>query len=140
MKVLICIILIGAFLISSCNDKTKNQKIIKDTIIYKSAPNGDAEIKLKIKDNGKILLYIKFLPSPNSKDKLLIKRYRGRWSGSDCWIKLNFQQWKEVIPLLFIDNHKYKNEFNLNSVDNYVRINSCSLTIHIWGIRCEKTQ
>ena len=156
----ICLFLFFAFTLFSCQQKTseKNSKPInssvkkfreleqlklKDSLIYLSAENDLALIKLTLIPDETFNFYMSIFPNPLQKisSEPSVIKATGTWSGSDKTILLNFaKRKKDTLHLNALFDIKYKegNEFKVID-DHTVEIDYTREKINIWGIGCYKT-
>lgn len=132
-------------LINSCCEKQLNEnnntehKEINSLIVYKSCPNGSAEIELEINSNGYFSFYMRIYPElQDHKDFTIIDCY-GKWFKINNKLRLKFSTTKPIINIIFENKSEYNNEIKIID-ENTIEINADSEKIHIWGIRCDKTK
>lgn len=118
--------------------KNNNTKIITDSIIYQSEPNGLAEIRLTIIPNGEFEYFMQTISQPmsNDDDEVIISSY-GKWTKKDNWIELVFEKNKPELNAVFDINYADSNQFKVIDT-NTVKININRNSIYIWGINCQK--
>lgn len=62
--------------ISANRNGQLKDELSKKTIVYRSSPNGVAEIRLGLKPNHKFKFYMHILPQPGSKEKKALLRHQ----------------------------------------------------------------
>lgn len=113
------------------------EKIINDTISYKSGANGLAEIELKIFPNQTFEYYMRIIPQPMENEDESIINSKGTWTENNSWIRMKFQNKEISLTALFDLNYADKNQFKLIDEKN-VDLNITLDEIMIWGVLCEK--
>ena len=130
------------------NTKTESIKpdrlALNDTVVYLSAGNDLALIKLTLIPDGTFDFYMSIYPEQmqETNPKSDIIKSNGTWYGNEKSILLNFaKREKDTLNLnaLFDSNYKEGNEFKVID-QNTVEINYTLEKINIWGISCYKTE
>ena len=114
------------------------EKIVIDTIFYKSEANGLAEIQLAIFPNKTFNYTMQIIPQPleNEEEESVINS-KGTWSENNSWIRLKFQNEEMSLKAIFDLNYADKNQFKLID-EKTVDLNINLTEIMIWGVLCRK--
>ena len=142
-------ILFIALFITSCATGTKlkdnaingdNAQDIKESVVlYESAANGVAEIRLTIKPDYKFLFYMRIIPQPMSNDRESIINASGKWSKQGNWTRLTFRKKKLIISALFDQDYAENSQFKIID-ERTVDINDRLDELTIWGVLCIKNK
>jgi hypothetical protein len=156
IKALICFGYL--FMFVSCNRKIDHPEItnpdfetksadfdktnIKKTVVYSSEENDLALIQLKLIPDGTFEFLMNIFPEPIQNTENEIISTDGFWSKKDKIVTLNFASIEKDslrLDALFDSNYKVGNEFKVIDA-HQVEIDFSLNHLHIWGVRCFKTE
>ncbi len=156
IKALICVGFL--FMFVSCDRKIDQPEItnpdfetkiadfektnLKKTVVYSSEENDLALIQLKLIPDGTFEFLMNMFPEPIQNTENEIITANGFWSKKDKIVTLQFSTTeKDAIRLdaLFDSKYKVGNEFKIIDA-HQVEIDFSLNHLHIWGVRCFKTE